>query len=149
MYTRNTVKPKRGYVKSAAALLALGLVSCVGFYYADNTSPQVYESFEQLMQNVGGMNNELELAQKISINIKINIKQTTKYLEEEIKADVPNFKGVLAAFAKLNSDVVDATTQIIDDVKPDNISSIVKFVHAHSDWLKKNHFNLTPQIEEI
>jgi hypothetical protein len=75
-----------------------------------------------------------------------------KFLEaqmENMNDYTPNYKGSMAATAKVTGDTLGAAIDSTEDLKPENVIRAVQFVKSHAAWLEKNNIPLVENMEEL
>ena len=137
----------------AAAMIVLGLISCVGFYFvAQPSQGAIDENIEQLMMQMRGMDNHLSTGWNGVKKGQNKLKKSMKFLEhhmENMSDYRPNYKGSMAATAKVTGDTLTASLDSTEDLKPENVNRAVQFVKSHAAWLEKNNINLVENMEEL
>jgi archaellum component FlaC len=109
----------------AAAMIVLGLISCVGFYFvAQPSQDAVDENIEQLMRHMRDMDQDVGDGWKGVKRGQRKMKKSMKFLEhhmENMSDYSPNYKGSMAATAKVTGDTLTASLDSTEDLKPENV----------------------------
>jgi len=137
----------------AAAMVVLGLVSCVGFFYvAQPGQTAIDENIEQLMMHMNNMDSDVKLGFRGFKKANKKLNTSAKFLEAQLEnmgGYAPNYKGSLAATAKVTGDTLGAAIDSTEDLKPENVRRAVAFVKSHAAWLEKNNISLVSNMEEL
>lgn len=68
----------------------------------------------------------------------MRMKTSQKFLEaqlENMSGYAPNYKGSMAATAKVTGDTLGAAIDSTEDLKPENVRRAISFVKSHDAWL--------------
>jgi hypothetical protein len=137
----------------AAGLVLLGLMACVGFSYVAKPGQDVIdENIEELMRHMNGMGKDIEGGFNGFKKATDRMKKSQKFLMaqlENMSDYAPNYKGSMAATAKVTGDTLGAALDSTEDLKPENVRRAVAFVKSHAAWLERNNINLVENMEEL
>jgi len=137
----------------AAGLVLLGLMACVGFSYVAKPGQDVIdENIEELMRHMNGMDKDIEGGFSGFKKATDRMKMSQKFLLaqlENMSGYSPNYKGSMAATAKVTGDTLGAALDSTEDLKPENVRKAVAFVKSHAAWLERNNISLVENMEEL